>query len=244
MRPRLRPLRPNLCMYSIDPVPLPHDGPSDIALWRIDIDFTASLDAPAFASLSEDERTRARTFRRHEDALRFATVRAALREELARRLDMAAHAVRFAPDVNHRPHLADSNRFDFNVSHAGAHGLIAMSPVRRVGVDIEQHSDKFDWHSIAALTLDPEEVAWIERLDAGQQSAAFYDAWVAKEALVKTTGVGITRGLQHLTVLPRESKRVTLRKQIPDDMRDVAAHWLVAPDSYAACVAWSVTALR
>ena len=59
-------------MYSIDPVPLPHDGPSDIALWRMDIDFTASLDAPAFASLIEDERTRARTFRRHEDALRFA----------------------------------------------------------------------------------------------------------------------------------------------------------------------------
>ncbi|MFM0666599.1 4'-phosphopantetheinyl transferase family protein [Paraburkholderia sediminicola] len=231
-------------MYSIDSIPLPHDGPSDLALWRIDIDFTASLDAPAFASLSDDERTRARNFRRHEDALRFAAVRAALREELARRLDIAAQAVRFALDANHRPHLADSDRFDFNVSHAGAHGLIAMSPVRRVGVDIEQHTDKFDWHSIAALTLDPEEAAWIERLDAGRQSAAFYDAWVAKEALVKTTGVGITRGLQHLTVLPRESTRVTLRKQIPADMREVAAHWLAAPDSYAACVAWSVTAFR
>ncbi|MFM0550162.1 4'-phosphopantetheinyl transferase superfamily protein [Paraburkholderia sediminicola] len=231
-------------MYSIDSVPLPHDGPSDLALWRIDIDFTASLDAPAFASLSDDERTRARNFRRHEDALRFVSVRAALREELARRLDIAAQAVRFALDANHRPHLADSDRFDFNVSHAGAHGLIAMSPVRRVGVDIEQHTDKFDWHSIAALTLDPEEAAWIERLDAGRQSAAFYDAWVAKEALVKTTGAGITRGLQHLTVLPRESTRVTLRKQIPADMSEVAAHWLAAPDSYAACVAWSVTAFR
>ncbi|MFM0393124.1 4'-phosphopantetheinyl transferase family protein [Paraburkholderia phytofirmans] len=231
-------------MYSIDPVPLPHDGPPDIALWRIDIDFTASLDAPAFASLSDDERTRARHFRRHEDALRFASVRAALREELARRLDIAAHAVRFSLDANHRPHIADSDRFDFNVSHAGAHGLIAMSAVRRVGVDIEQCSDKFDWRSIAALTLDKEETAWIGRLDAGQRSAAFYDAWVAKEALVKTTGVGITRGLQHLTVLPRESTRVTLRKQIPADMRDVAAHWLAAPDAYAACVAWSETTFR
>jgi 4'-phosphopantetheinyl transferase len=230
-------------MYSTVRVPLPHPGPTDIALWRIDIDFTASLDAPAFASLSDDERTRARNFRRHEDALRFAAVRAALREELARRLDVAAQALRFALDANHRPHLADSNRFDFNVSHAGAHGLIALSPVRRVGVDIEQYSDKFDWHSIAPLTLDPEETAWIERLDAHQQSAAFYDAWVAKEALVKTTGVGITRGLQHVTVLPRESARVTLRKQIPTDLRDVAAHWLAAPERYAACVAWSMAAL-
>lgn len=231
-------------MYSIDPVPLPHNGPSDIALWRIDFAFIASLDAPAFASLSEDERTRARKFHRREDALRFATVRAALREQLARQLTIAAHAVRFAQDANRRPHLADSDRFDFNVSHAGAHGLIAMSPVRRVGVDIEQHDDSVDWHSIAGLTLDPGEAAWIERLDAGQQTAAFYDAWVAKEALVKTTGVGITRGLQHLAVLPRESTHVTLRNQIPDDMRDIAAHWLAAPPAYAACVAWSATAFR
>jgi 4'-phosphopantetheinyl transferase len=242
MRPRLHPSRPN--MYSIDPVPLPHDGPSDIALWRIDIDFTTSLDAPAFASLSDDERTRAGNFRRHEDALRFAAVRAALREELARRLDVAAHAVRFALDDNDRPHLADSDRLDFNVSHAGAFGLIAMSPLRRVGVDIEQRSDRFDWHTIAGLALTQEEAASIERLDVGQQSAAFYDAWVAKEALVKTTGAGITRGLQQLTVLPRESTRVMLRKQIPEDMRNIAAHWLAAPDGYAACVAWSLTTLR
>jgi 4'-phosphopantetheinyl transferase len=229
-------------MHFIDPVPLPHDGPSDIAVWRIDIDFAESLNAPAFASLSDEELTRARHFRRHEDALRFATVRAALREQLARGLGIAAHAVRFAADANLRPHLAESDRFDFNVSHAGAHGLIALSPTRRVGVDIEQYSDTFDWHSIAALTLDPKEVVWIEGLDAARQTAAFYDAWVAKEALVKTTGAGITRGLQHLTVLPRESMRVTLRNQIPDDMREVDARWLAAPDGYAACVAWSATA--
>ena len=229
-----------------DLVPLPHHGPSDIALWRVDIDFTVALDAPVFASLDENERMRARNFRRHEDALRFAVVRAALREQLARRLDIAAHAVRFALGANHRPHLADSERLDFNVSHAGAHGLIALSAVRRVGVDIEQHSDRFDWHSIAGLTLDPQETAWIESLDAVRQPAAFYDAWVAKEALVKTTGVGITRGLPHLAVLPRESRHVTLRNPIPDEMREVAAHWLAAPqapEGYAACVAWSTAAI-
>ena len=61
----------------------------------------------------------------------------------------------------------------------------------------------------------------------------------AKEALVKTTGVGITRGLQHLTVLPRDSVEVTLRNVIPDDMREIAARWIAAPEAYAACVAWS-----
>ncbi|MFM0731918.1 4'-phosphopantetheinyl transferase superfamily protein [Paraburkholderia sediminicola] len=226
-------------MYSIEPVPLPHAGPSDIFLWRVDFVFDASLDNAAFVPLSDEERTRAGNFRRHEDALRFASVRVALREQLARYLGIAAHAVRFTSDANRRPHLADSNALDFNVSHAGAYGLIAMSPERRVGVDIEHHSDKFDWRSIAALTLDPSEAAWIERLDVEQQLAAFYDAWVAKEALVKTTGVGITRGLQHLTVLPRDSVEVMLRNQIPEDMNEIAARWIAAPEGYSACVAWS-----
>ena len=226
-------------MYSIQPVPLPHEGPSDVSLWRVDFAFDASLEDAAFAALSNDERTRAGNFHRHEDALRFATVRVALREQLARYLGMTAHAVRFKLDENRRPCLADSDACDFNVSHAGAHGLIAMSPRRRVGVDIEQCSDTFDWRSIVSLTLDASEAAWIEQLDAAQQISAFYDAWVAKEALVKTTGVGITRGLQHLTVLPRDGLQVTLRKQIPDDMRELAAHWIAAPEGYVACVAWS-----
>jgi 4'-phosphopantetheinyl transferase len=228
-------------MYSVEPVPLTHEGPPDVSLWRVDFVFDASLDDAAFAPLSDDERTRARAFRRHEDALRFATVRVALRAQLAGHLGRAAHAIRFTLDANRRPHVADSGAIDFNVSHAGAHGLIAMSPYRRVGVDIEQHSDKFDWRSIESLTLDESEAAWIEHLDAAQQIAAFYDAWVAKEALVKTTGVGITRGLQHLTVLPRDSAWVTLRNHIPDNMRDISARWIEAPDAYAACVAWSVS---
>jgi 4'-phosphopantetheinyl transferase len=168
-----------------------------------------------------------------------------LRELLAQRMSVEAHAVRFAMDANRRPRLADSTAPDFNVSHAGRFALIAMSNVRRVGVDIEQHSGRFDWRSIMTLTLDPDEAAWIERLDSSEQMAAFYDAWTAKEALVKTTGVGITRGLQHLAVLPREGNRVTLRNAIAHDMREIAAQWIEAPHGYAACVAWSLpTSIR
>lgn len=228
---------------TLEPVPLQHEGPPDLSLWRVDVSFDASLDAPAFRCLSDEERNRAHRFRRHEDALRFATTRAALRELLARRSGADAHAVRLSVDENGRPRLAASSALDFNVSHAGACGLIAISTARRVGVDIEQCVSTFDWRSIIALTLDPDEAAWIERLAPSQQMAAFYDAWTAKEALVKTTGAGIARGLQHLTVLPREGRCVALRNTIPDDMRTLAAQWIAAPRGYAACVAWSLTPL-
>jgi 4'-phosphopantetheinyl transferase len=226
---------------TIEPLLLQHQGPPDVSLWRIDLHFDMSLDAAAFACLSHDERERARNFRQRDDALRFASTRAALRELLAQRMGVEAHAVRFALDANRRPRLADSTAPDFNVSHAGGFALIAMSNVRRVGVDIEQHSDRFDWRSIMTLTLDPDETAWIERLDPSEQMAAFYDAWTAKEALVKTTGGGITRGLQHLAVLPREGNRVMLRNAIAHDMREIAAQWIGAPYGYAGCVAWSMS---
>jgi 4'-phosphopantetheinyl transferase len=226
---------------SVDCLPLAHGGPPDVLLWRIDIAFDASLDAAALASLSDDERTRARAFRRHQDALRFASVRGALRTLLAARLNLAPAEVRFALDANHRPRLSGSAGFDFNVSHAGAFGLIAMSAQRRVGVDIEQQSESFDWRSIAALTLDDSETAWIDTLDAPRRAQSFYDAWVAKEALVKTSGVGISIGLRSLTVLPRDSDEVRLRKRIPGEMHNLAACWVAAPEGYAACLGWSGT---
>jgi 4'-phosphopantetheinyl transferase len=226
-------------MKRIPLFPLLHDGPSDIQVWRVDIDFAATLDDEAFTVLSGDERAHARVFRRSEDALRFATVRAALREQLASALAIAPHALRLVRDGMNRPSLAETPSLDFNVSHSGAHGLIALSGRRRVGVDIEQRSTGLDWRSLASLTLAGSEVAWLDEVAADERLAHFYAAWVAKEALLKTTGVGVVRGLQHLTVLPREGAQVSLRAQVPDEARDLAATWLAAPAGYAACVAWS-----
>lgn len=223
--------------------PLLHDGPSDVQVWRVDIDFAATLDDEVFTVLSGDERAHARVFRRSEDALRFATVRAALREQLASALAMAPHTLRLVRDAMGRPSLAETTFLDFNVSHSGAYGLVALSMRRRVGVDIEQRSAHLDWRSLASLTLAGSEVEWLDEVPADERIEHFYDAWVAKEALLKTTGVGVVRGLQHLTVLPREGTQVSLRGQVPDEARDLAATWLAAPLGYAACVAWS-TPLR
>jgi 4'-phosphopantetheinyl transferase len=226
-------------MKRIPLCPLLHDGPSDVQVWRVDIDFAATLADEAFSVLSGDERAHARVFRRSEDALRFATVRAALREQLASTLATAPHALRLVRDAMGRPSLAETTSLDFNVSHSGAHGLIALSMRRRVGVDIEQRSAHLDWRSLASLTLAGSEVAWLDEASADQRLEHFYDAWVAKEALLKTTGVGVVRGLQRLTVLPREGTQVRLRDHVPDEARDLAATWLAAPAGYATCVAWS-----
>ncbi|MBN3767786.1 4'-phosphopantetheinyl transferase superfamily protein [Burkholderia sp. Ac-20365] len=227
-------------MNSIDRLLLPHSGPPDIALWRVDFAFDWPLDAPAFGTLSVDERERGRRFHRHHDAIRFASMRAALRSALSDATEIAAQDLRLTTDEAGRPYMVEPPApVDFNVSHAGAYGLIALSTRRRVGVDIEARASDFDWRSIARSTLSAAEIESLEGLDAAQSQHAFFDAWVAKEALLKAAGVGISEYLTQLTVLPRDVHGFVPRPQRPAAIDNLDAAWTHAPQGYAACIAWS-----
>lgn len=227
-------------MNSIDRLPLPHPGPPDIALWRVDFAFDWPLAAPAFGTLSVDECERARRFHRHHDAIRFASMRAALRSALSDVTGIAAQDVRLGTDDAGRPHMIEPPvTVDFNVSHAGAHGLIALSTRRRVGVDIEVRAGDFLWRSIARSTLSAAEVEWLAGLDAAQSQHAFFDVWVAKEALLKAAGVGISEHLTQLTVLPPDTCGFVPRAPRPAAVEHLDAAWTQAPQGYAACIAWS-----
>lgn len=228
-------------MDFFNPVPLQHSGPSDVTLVRIDIPFALSLEGDLFLALSADEQARARKFRRHEDAMRFAVMRAGLRHLLATRLGVEPTAVQLTVDSRGRPRLCASDPLDFNLSHSGAHGLIALSSLRRVGVDIEQCIVGLDWRAIAPLALDVAEIELLLQLDVTEAVLTFYDGWVAKEALLKAAGVGIVRELNGLVVLPRIGRLVTFRKAPPANAQTLRAAWVQGPPGYAACVAWGDT---
>lgn len=172
--------------------------------------------------------------------MRFATVRAALREILADATGAAAADVAIVEGRNRRPVLGHASQsaheptVDFNVSHSGAHGLIALASGRRVGVDIEQCAIRFDWRTVADIALSPSERAHVERLERAAQNAAFYDIWVMKEAVLKAHGAGLTEGMQHVSTLAAPREGIV----IGDTFLQSAT--LAAPPGYAASLAWSV----
>ena len=55
-----------------------------VRIARVDFDWRVPLASPAYAALSDGERARAARFMRHEDAVRSAATRAALRDVPAR----------------------------------------------------------------------------------------------------------------------------------------------------------------
>ncbi|KFG93961.1 4'-phosphopantetheinyl transferase [Burkholderia paludis] len=217
-----------------------------VRIARVDFDWRVPLASPAYAALSDGERARAARFIRHEDAVRSATTRAALRDVLGAALGVAPNAVAIAIDASGRPSLDRAHRssLDFNVSHAGDHALLAWAPAGRVGVDIEGCNRAADWHALTREVCGAAEVAYLDSLPLAMRASEFIRVWTAKEALLKALGTGIVGGLRAFAVVPPRDAATpaTTIVEPAEPAAGVAAFdasWLDAAPGYAACVAWS-----
>ncbi|HTH75507.1 MAG TPA: 4'-phosphopantetheinyl transferase superfamily protein [Trinickia sp.] len=231
--------------FDVRVLDVPHAAAAGVELQRIAFDFDIARESSVFEFLADDERARAARFLRPEDAVRYSTTRAVLRESIAACLDMRPSHVRFRYDDAGRPSIADSPAgFDFNVSHSGGFALIALSHGRRVGVDIESKRAALDWRSLAQAVFAPSEHACVEALPEAARLDAFFAVWTAKESLLKAIGVGIAGGLDRFSVLGDVSTAPRVPILDASDSPSLGVHafdacWCDAPAGYAACVAWS-----
>ena len=79
----------------------------------------------------------------------------------------------------------------FNVSDSGAHGLIAIAPAGRLGIDVEERSDKRDIDGLIETVFGPDERAVVAATTEAQRTETFYRLWTVKEALLKALGTGL-----------------------------------------------------
>lgn len=239
--------------FDVRSLEVPRARAAGIEIFRITFDFGVTLDRPAFAVLSDDERAKAARFLRHEDALRHAGTRVVLRQLLAERTGVKRDALRFEPDATGRPRVASTPSSssgepdawpDFNVSHSGQHALIAIAARGRVGVDIEAARNDIDWQALTPTVFAPRDDAYVSALPVHLRAHAFYDVWTAKEAMLKALGVGIGDGMTWFSVLGDgwREPRIALSEEHARDGRPILqleAQWLPISAGYSACVAWS-----
>lgn len=93
-----------------------------------------------------------------------------------------------------RPFVAGG--IDFNISHAGALVLCALSDKCRVGVDIEEIKPV----SLAGFRPHCTHREWERIVNAPDPCAQFYHYWTRKEALLKAAGTGIRLPLRQIEV--------------------------------------------
>jgi 4'-phosphopantetheinyl transferase len=168
-----------------------------VEVWCIDLVDAPPPSASGLDMLSADERARHARYLVAEPARIFATTRIALRRLLGRRLGQQAAAVRIEADSRGKPVVVDEPQAFFNVSHGSSCALIAFCDVSPVGVDVEKRTALAFEGPMAASICAPAERAWM------QANAAFADValtrlWIRKEAVLKASGIGLTRPVSEL----------------------------------------------
>ena len=167
------------------------------------------------STLSPDERARATRFAFHRDRNAYITTRAALRDLLGQYLSTPSAEIQFHYAHRGKPSLGPTNNgnppLHFNVSHSRGIALLAFSPERRLGVDVEFIRPIENWEDIARRFFSQNELAELSALPPNQRDEGFYTCWSRKESYVKASGEGLQVPLDSfdVTVTPGAPERLT-----------------------------------
>ncbi len=182
---------------------------------HVDLASDASRDAAALAWLDEAERSRWKRFLQPQPQRRFTLCRASLRTVLCRTLSCANDELSFGTSAYGKPFaLVGGVRtsIEFNVSHSGRHGLVALAPKGRIGVDVEERSARRDIDGDIRLLFTPEERARLNEAHGHHRLELFWRLWTMKEALLKALGTGLSRDTASFTIPPATSFTATARR--------------------------------
>jgi 4'-phosphopantetheinyl transferase len=209
------------------PRPHPPLGALDVHVWRVPLDDEARL-ASYRALLSDEEQRRAARFVRDVHRRRFIAAHGALRRILADYVGAEPAALDFVGGEHGKPALrAVTGRpsVEFNLSHSDDLALVAVARAHPIGVDLERWSEGVEHLELAERFFSPRERRALRALAHTPDlvEEGFFAAWTRKEAYLKATGHGITRGLHHFDVAltPGEPARL-----LADRLDDAAtARW-------------------
>ena len=171
--------------------PLKESG--DLTVVHVDLTPHASREASAFSWLDEYERSRSHEFLQDGARRRYVMCRAVTRVILSSRLGCRNEQLSFGASRYAKPFAILDGRpapISFNVSHSGGHGLVAVAPIGRVGVDLEERVVRHNLDSLIDYVLGPNEQAHLAKESGRGKADLFFKLWTIKEALLKALGTG------------------------------------------------------
>ena len=223
----------------------PFKSIGDIAVFHVDLTPHQVRETEALAWLDGLERSRWQRFQSPAAQRRFVLCRAALRAILCDQIGCPNESLAFRAAEHGKPFaLVDGlpASISFNVSHSGSHGLVAVAPRGRLGVDVEERAPRRNLENLIEGVFSPREKAELELLDECRQLHAFFRFWTIKEALVKAHGRGLSMKVAELEI-PEDMRHGAIRStcqfaQIPE------TSWCledIGTNEFAAAVACEVS---
>ena len=177
--------------------------PLSLEVWWIDLD-GASEDV---SLLSSAERERAARLANRLDRIRRLKAYCCRRRILGKRLNVHPQDLKFETRAAGKPYLAAPHGdLQFNLSHSGSHGLMAVVGNRSVGADIEVERS-IELGEATSQIATPQEALALNCLPSEQAGPAFFDLWTRKEAVLKGLGDGFLTDPRQVDVGVQRSRR-------------------------------------
>lgn len=199
-------------------------GPAEVHVWAFTLDESETIVERWGRLLSDDERLRAARFVRQRDRAHWIVARGVLRHVLARYCGFDPGAIVFERGAAGKPSIAgrggSDERTTFNLAHSHGRALLAVAHGKEIGIDLERIREDFDPLPIARQFFVGTELAAIQAAAPHLRRDAFFRHWVAKEAVLKAQGVGLSQPLDSFWVAfePDDSiARVGLRDPMMSD---------------------------
>ena len=164
-----------------------------VEVWHVPLALDAVQCRAAEAWLDEGECERARRLVRPSDRVAYTAAHAALRGLLAAHCGERPWLLRFAIGPAGKPQLdrsAHPGAPQFNLSHSGAHALVALGTRAPVGIDLEVLAHAQEHAGELSNVFCPQEQQEIASLPLAERSLASLRCWTRKEAVLKAVGCG------------------------------------------------------
>ncbi len=161
--------------------------------------------------LSREEKDCATRFRFEKDRRRYLVSHGAMRMILGSYLRREPQDVLFEKSRTGKPALQllpGEPPITFNMSHSGDMMILGVTKNRRIGVDVELISSRFDFYGIAETHFTAGEVAEIREASGDGAAELFFSHWTCKEAYLKAEGCGLSHELPCCSPARQESVRV------------------------------------
>jgi len=174
------------------PTPLIEIGSHEVHVWgfSLNVDAGELTHAAQYLSGNEQERVNRLVSGRHQHE--FMTAHVVLRMVLSRYCAQRPQELDIQKTSAGKPFLTYDNAIRFNLTHSHGRALIAIAKDREVGIDLEKIRPEVDIVSLANRFLSSQDQAYIGAGDSKRRHDRFLQVWVAREAVFKAEGKGMT----------------------------------------------------
>jgi len=218
----------------------PEFGMGETHTWFAFFDSLAPRLDSFLATLSDEERERARRFRFPKDRDAYVLAQGFLREILSQYVGIAACELRFELGAHGKPFLVEAQskaHLRFNLSHAQGAVICALAHDCEVGVDLEPLREHADALELSKNYFSEREAIALAGLPASERGRAFLTCWTRKEAYIKARGEGLRMDLKSFEVFGPDEAQPQLRVcGNPEESHRWTVRDLDVPEGYVAAL--------